>query len=772
MSNENQPNQNYFQNLTYNPSFFPANVGLTLAYASGNFLSRVGVAISEALSTSFSNIVNTNGGLTNINGITTDTLNATSSISINNSNITTIFGQITNANNWYALNTFTQGISNFNGLDNSGGINNTGDLSNTGDISISTSTTPSSIWLDTSKNDNQITVNSASGGLMEIYGRYGFYFQSGGTDIGSSTQSLLFNNSSFGVSPPASFYGGISNTGGLITDSLNTGDTTVSGVLNAVGTIVSGSTLFVNDVYINTQTNPTQLVLTSNSNTTPSYSLIYSVNTTTTAPTNIILNNTGGNVGIGSNLSPSYLLDITGTLRTTSRAYLNEAIISGGVITPYLKSVNDATAPTATPNFTYAYINTSPLSKTNPTRTATFTSSTLFTAFTIPENFNYQYTASIPISIGVSGVGITPTSISNITYQHTISAYQFLVYKSGVLWNTYTALIASGGITSTTTTFITTASGVQTAQNWDVYLGNFYITFTPEFQTTSAIYNIYFKSTFTIVMTLNSGSTTAQSGTPFLAYNTTTSTSSKSTPATGSITIGSVGTGFSAMSLVSSSLNSSTCGIYVNNIYSSGLINTSNTTTSTSISNGALVVSGGVGCGGVYTASLTNTGSTTLLNPPLLSYSSIPIYSTTQVGYNLPTQTTSISSPTSNTNYVIVNTTNLLTTVGRYMCFYNLQLYCSASTVITVITHGCNTSTSKTTISFNSKYTNLIDYGVGVTLGAGTTSGFSGSFMYDITSFDASNYFNYGVNVVYTSATAPSLNASGTLSSLSIVRIA
>ena len=111
MSNENQPNQNYFQNLTYNPSFFTTNNTVSLAYATANFLSRIGVAISTATSTTFSNVVNiTSGGLNNTGGIITDTINSTSSIFLNGVNINSIFGGLGLANIWTGTNSFNSNL--------------------------------------------------------------------------------------------------------------------------------------------------------------------------------------------------------------------------------------------------------------------------------------------------------------------------------------------------------------------------------------------------------------------------------------------------------------------------------------------------------------------------------------------------------------------------------------------------------------------------------------------------------------------------------------
>jgi len=94
MSISNNPPSEYFDGIKYNPAFFPTNSGISLAYGTANYLSRVGTASSVATTTTFSGVVNANGGLGVTGGETVDTLNATTSLSVGGININTIYQTI------------------------------------------------------------------------------------------------------------------------------------------------------------------------------------------------------------------------------------------------------------------------------------------------------------------------------------------------------------------------------------------------------------------------------------------------------------------------------------------------------------------------------------------------------------------------------------------------------------------------------------------------------------------------------------------------------
>ena len=74
MSINNPPPTEYFNGIIYNPVFFATSSFMTFLYGTQNFLSRVGVATSTALSTTFSGLVTVNGGVAVTNGIGTDNL--------------------------------------------------------------------------------------------------------------------------------------------------------------------------------------------------------------------------------------------------------------------------------------------------------------------------------------------------------------------------------------------------------------------------------------------------------------------------------------------------------------------------------------------------------------------------------------------------------------------------------------------------------------------------------------------------------------------------
>ena len=88
MSQAPTPNQPYFSGINYNPAFFTASSGVSLTYATNNFIQRVGTNPSSvATNTTFS-------GNVNVNSITTTT----------NS---TIGGNLTVNNNLTAANTLS-----------------------------------------------------------------------------------------------------------------------------------------------------------------------------------------------------------------------------------------------------------------------------------------------------------------------------------------------------------------------------------------------------------------------------------------------------------------------------------------------------------------------------------------------------------------------------------------------------------------------------------------------------------------------------------------
>ena len=97
--NINPPSQ-YFDGINYNPTFFSNNSGISLAYGTINYLSRIGAASSLAITTTFSGIVNINNGLNISGGETVDILNATTSLSVGGFNINTIYATISSLSSY------------------------------------------------------------------------------------------------------------------------------------------------------------------------------------------------------------------------------------------------------------------------------------------------------------------------------------------------------------------------------------------------------------------------------------------------------------------------------------------------------------------------------------------------------------------------------------------------------------------------------------------------------------------------------------------------
>jgi hypothetical protein len=94
MSEKNNPPSEYFNGIYYNPSFFQDNTDISLEFGSKNYLSRIGTASSVATNTSFSGIINANNGLNVTGGETVDSLNATTSLSLDGININSIYQKI------------------------------------------------------------------------------------------------------------------------------------------------------------------------------------------------------------------------------------------------------------------------------------------------------------------------------------------------------------------------------------------------------------------------------------------------------------------------------------------------------------------------------------------------------------------------------------------------------------------------------------------------------------------------------------------------------
>jgi len=161
MSITNNPPSEYFDGIKYNPDFFSDNNGITLAYGTTNYLSRVGVSSSIATSTTFSGIVNTNNGLSVTGGETVDTLNATTSLSVGGSNINTIYQTIANMSNYL---TISSASSTYQTIANMSNYLTTALASST----YLTITTASSTYQTISSMSSYLTISSASSTYQTI----------------------------------------------------------------------------------------------------------------------------------------------------------------------------------------------------------------------------------------------------------------------------------------------------------------------------------------------------------------------------------------------------------------------------------------------------------------------------------------------------------------------------------------------------------------------------------------------------------------------------
>ena len=113
MSINNNPPTQFFDGINYNPSFFSNNSGISLAYGTINYLSRIGAASSLAITTTFSGIVNINNGLNITGGETVDTLNATTSLSVGGFNINTIYATISSLSEYVTNSSLSTTLSQY-----------------------------------------------------------------------------------------------------------------------------------------------------------------------------------------------------------------------------------------------------------------------------------------------------------------------------------------------------------------------------------------------------------------------------------------------------------------------------------------------------------------------------------------------------------------------------------------------------------------------------------------------------------------------------------
>jgi hypothetical protein len=346
----------------------------------------------------------------------------------------------------------------------------------------------------------------------------------------------------------------------------------------------------------------------------------------------------------------------TGT-NTFKKIIINDnLLLSNSIVSPYIISGNDI-LPTFTfilaSNTTYS---TPSFSKLSSYQSIT-TSNSLCAPFIIKGNSSQIVSFSVPISAGCYGVFVNPTGGVNckINYLLSISDYVFKIYKDNVLWNTITPIYNS--ILSTTATYI--KNSYQSDISWEQFFTNFYSQFTPDIQTVNATYNIVFECKLNINQNLISGGTTASGGKAFININT--SQNSFVNITTG-LTLGPTGIDHDILYIVADNeINSMVGAVTVNNIY---------------------------------------------LNTISPSYSSIPTFSSSQIGYSVPSTLYTNTQINNGIFTIIGKTTNAIPKAGCYTCFWtNATSVLNATSTASTSLYGVILSSSIPTTYSGSSYT-------------------------------------------------------------------
>ena len=306
---------------------------------------------------------------------------------------------------------------------------------------------------------------------------------------------------------------------------------------------------------------------------------------------------------------------------------------SNSIISPYIKNYNNVDPPSFPSTYvldTIYFFTT--FSQTTPSPAPTVqTSTTLYTDFTIPANYNKSISLSIPIACGTNAGSFTNSGTSAITITQTISNYNFLIFKDGVLSQTIAATKNATGILSSQVaiTIPTPSSGFF---SYNMFLANFSATFTPVFWDAAASYTIYFTSILTTTTSKAPVTVpvTAYTGTPFMRYKTSNFTNVIVTQTNCTITPMN-GTGGTA-STISTSYNANTTigTTYVNNL--------------------------------------------TIANPPVLSYTVLSTSLTSnQIGYSVPV-TYYTGTVVNSGSFVILAKTTVSLPIGNYNIYWTTAL--------------------------------------------------------------------------------------------------
>jgi len=178
--------------------------------------------------------------------------------------------------------------------------------------------------------------------------------------------------------------------------------------------------------------------------------------------------------------------------------------------------------------------------------TASFPVSAIFYAFTIGKGYAGTTRIKTPISYKFSST-YQALNVISPSYSLTlaISSYVFKVYKDGVLWNTYTALLDTNTAGSLTKSYSFNPPLTPSTATTEVsiFASDFYCDIVFDNQQTNATYEVYFEATFTSVRTFNNAQTTTYASTVYI--NTTQSTASFT--GTAPLSSATAGTAYSAV---------------------------------------------------------------------------------------------------------------------------------------------------------------------------------------------------------------------------------
>lgn len=349
--------------------------------------------------------------------------------------------------------------------------------------------------------------------------------------------------------------------------------------------------------------------------------------------------------------SPNYLL-------STSPILCSDSISSGNsFLSPYLNTYNNYPLLTSPLISNVQTANLTNLTATVKTQSTTFTSDNLCSIL-YPNNSNQSINISIPISSGVQTGTFGPSSIGTFKSNNVLSNYNFLIYNGAILIDTIPAIMISGGVLSSGFNGTCNALGGTTNWNYQQFMSNFSLAYTPPISTSSITYNIKFQCTLTLTVTYT-GTISILSGLGYMKFNTTFSGNANSSAgfSLGAVSTGSIGTNYAIMTILINDNNNITTQsgtTYVNNLITSGNSSLNNVSLNTS---------------------------------PILSYTTLPTYASNQIGYSVPV-TYTIGTALSTGVFKILATSDLLP-IGNYNVYWTTHAnFTGATGNITVGQYG------------------------------------------------------------------------------------